>query len=385
MIPLSYNLRSLTVRKATTLATVIGIALVVFVFAAVLMLNAGIKDMLGRSGRADHAIILRQGSDAELSSSFEMGLVNNLRSKPELAQVKTNLVGELIVVATMEKAGASGISNVQLRGVTDDVYQFRPEAKIIAGRKAQPGTDEVVIGKDLRGQFKNLDLGGSVEVKKNRSVKVVGVFEAGGSSFQSEVWADADTVRATFGRPGLVSSIRAHLASPEGFDAFKTDVESDKTLGLKVVRESDYYEKQSSGLNALVIYLGIFIAVLCGLGAAIGAAITMFAAVAYRQREIGTLRALGFSRFSILLSFLVESLALALFGGTIGALVSLAMGAVKAPLLNQTTWSQMVISFHVTPGTIIGALVFAAFMGLVGGFFPAFRACRVSPVQAMRG
>jgi putative ABC transport system permease protein len=387
MVPVRYNLRSLAVRKTTTFATGLGIALVVFVLAAALMLSAGIKKTMATSGSPDTAIVLRQGSDNELGSLIEEPNVNVVLAAPGVKKegATPSGVGEVIVVAAMPKLGAIGVSNVQLRGVTDEVMKFRPEIKMVAGRAAQPGGDEVVIGERLRGRFNGLDLGQSFDIKKNRPVTVVGVFESGGSSYESEVWVDRDVLRAAYGRQGHVSSVRVHLDSASAFDGFQASVEQDKRIGLMAQRESDYYEKQSEGTSKFIGAMGTLIAVFFSMGAMIGAMITMYAAVANRQREIGTLRALGFSRLSILVSFLLEAMILALGGGVIGAIASIGMGYVHFSMMNMASWSEISFSFDPTPSILTTALVFAAAMGLFGGFFPAIRASRVSPVAAMRG
>jgi putative ABC transport system permease protein len=385
MIPIRYNVRSLAVRKTTTVATALGIALVVFVLASSLMLSAGIKKTLAVSGHPDIAIVMRKGSDAELGSVVEDPSIGLIMAAPGVTKTaKPAGVGEIVVVAAMEKLGAVGVSNVQMRGVTDDVLQFRPEVHIIEGRPAQPGTDEVIVGKQIRGRFKGVELGQSFDVKKNRPAKVVGVFAAGGSSHESEIWVDRETLRSAFGREGIVSSVRVKLESPSSFDAFQLGVESDKRMGLMAQRETAYYERQSEGTSKLVGAMGTLIAVFFSMGAMIGAMITMYAAVANRQREIGTLRALGFSRRSILASFLIESIVLALAGGLIGTLAAIGMGFVKFSMMNFASWSEIVFSFDPTPGILGFAIGFAGLMGLLGGFFPAIRAARVSPVAAMR-
>ena len=388
MIPVTYNLRNLAVRKTTTAAAALGIALVVFVIASVLMLRRGVERAMGQSGRTDNAIVLRKGSDAELSSTLEESQVGMVLATPGVKRHDQGAglgMGEVVVVITQEKIGASGISNVQVRGVTDLVMAFRPETHIIEGRAARPGTDEVVIGKRIRGRFKGVDLHESFEIRKNRQVKVVGVFEAGGSTSESEIWADLDTVRSSFGREGLVSSVRVRLESPAKFDAFQAAVEQDKQLGLTVMREDVFFQKQSEGTSKFVTILGILIAVFFSVGAMIGAMITMYASVANRQREVGVLRALGFSRFAILTSFLFESTVLALGGAVLGAICSLGMGAVHFSMLNMASWSEIVFSFTPTVGLLVYSMLVGGGMGLLGGFLPAVRAARVSPVSAMRG
>jgi putative ABC transport system permease protein len=388
MIPVAYNLRNLAVRKTTTIATAVGLGLVVFVFASSLMLAKSVEQTLGRSARADVAIVLRKGSDAEMMSGIEEQQIGLILSNADVAKRsdgKPEGVGEIVAVILLDKLGTDGISNVQVRGVPDDAMAFRPSARIIEGRPAQPGTDEAIVGKQIYQRFKGLSLGGTFELRKNRPVKVVGVFEDGSSSFESEVWADLHTVGAAFGRNGSVSSVRAKLTSPEKFAAFEASIEQNRQLGMDVMRESDYYEKQSEGTSIFIKVLGILIVVFFSVGAMIGAMITMHASIASRQREIGTLRALGFSRSSILLSFLLESVLLAGIGGAVGAAASLAMRLVKFSTINFASFSEVVFTFEPTPAIMIASVMLAVFMGLVGGFFPAVRAARMNPIQAMRG
>ncbi|MDB5216671.1 MAG: putative secreted protein [Myxococcaceae bacterium] len=386
MIPVKYNYRNLVVRKTTTIAAAFGLALVVFVVAAAQMLNNGLKKTLGRSAGDENAIVLRKGSSAEMESGIEENQVNLVLAQAAQigASKKPAGVGEVLVVILMDKLGTNGVSNVTVRGVPEDVFDFRNSAKIIEGRPAKPGSDEVVVGSGIRGRFRGLELGQTFEIKKNRPVKVVGVFADGASSFESEVWADIHTVRTAFGREGYVSSIRVRLDAASKFDAFKALVEQNRQLGLNVQREADYYEKQSEATSIFLTIISTMIAVFFSIGAMIGATITMNAQVANRQREIGTLRALGFSRRSILASFLLESVVLATIGGLVGAVASLALQFVRVPMLNAGTWSEMVFSFEPTPAIIVRAMVLAGIMGVVGGFLPAIRAARVSPIEAMR-
>ncbi len=388
MIPLQYNVRSLAVRKATTLASASGIALVVFVLASTLMLNAGIKKTMAISGKPENAIVLRMGSDAELGSVIEESSVPLILAAPGVKKDERGQpvgVGEIVVVGAMEKLGASGVTNVTIRGVTDDVMRFRPEIHLVAGRAPKVGTDEAIVGARIRGRIRGVDLDQTFDIKKNRPVKVVGVFEADGSAYESEVWVDRDLLRQAYGRQGIVSSVRVRLDSPAKFDAFRAGVENDKRLGLQALRESTFYEKQSEGAAIFVGALGTVVSVFFAIGAMIGAMITMYAAVANRQREIGTLRALGFSRSSVLVSFLLEAVLLSVIGGAIGALASLSMAFVHPSMVNPASWSEIVFSFDPTARIILEALVFAGGMGLIGGLFPAVRAARTSPLKAIRG
>jgi putative ABC transport system permease protein len=387
VIPLSYNIRNLAVRKTTSAAAGIGLALVVFVVAGVLMLSNGIRKTLGRAADPDVAVVLRKGADVELASSIEepnIGLVTATPGVAHRPDGTPDSAAELLVVVLLDKLGTNGFSNVQVRGVPEDVLKFRRHTHVVEGRAPHAGTDEVMVGRSIRGRFKGVDVGQSFDLKKNRPVTVVGVFEDQGSSFESEVWADLNTVRTGFGRDGLVSAVRVRLEGPSKFDAFKTALEQNRQLNLEATRESDYYEKQSSGITIFISGLGFVIAFFFGIGAIIGAMITMYAAVSSRQREIGTLRALGFSKTSIVMSFLAESVVLAVAGGVVGAAFAMGLAFVKFSMMNYASWSEIVIGFEPSVRSMVTAIVVAGLMGLLGGLFPAVRAARMNPVVAMR-
>jgi len=387
-IPLNYTLRSLWVRKSTTLATALGIGLVVFVLASSLMLASGIERTVGSSGKPDHAIVIRKGSENELSSSIESTAVGIILSAPGVKKSGSTPIGagEGVVVLSLSKLGLDGkFSNVQARGVTPVSQQIRSDLHIVEGRPITPGTDEAMIGVGLVGKFAGMELGQSFELKKNRPLKVVGIFDTGGSGIDSEIWLDLETLRSSFGRGGTVSSVVVQLESRAAFDGFEAAVEHDKQLGLEAQRESAYYEKQSEGTAMFIKAMGIVVAFFFSLGAMIGAMITMYAAVSQRSKEIGTLRALGFSRVAILTAFVVESFFLAIAGGLLGALASLAMGLVKLSMMNFNTWQEVTFSFDPNPQTLALSVIVGGLMGFFGGFFPAIRAARLSPIQAMRG
>lgn len=388
MIPVSYNVRSLLGRRTTSIATALGIGFVVFVIAAALMLANGLEKTLKASGSPSNGFVLRKGSDGELSSTIDLQTVGLILSSPGIKKDDKGQpigVGEVVVVIALDKAGEPGkISNVTVRGTTEFSSAVRPQVRLIDGRPPQPGTDEVMIGRSLVGRFAGLELGGQFDLKKNRPVKVVGVFEADGASYESEVWADLDTVRTSFGRESMVSSVTAMLESESKYDGFATTVENDKQLGLDAMRETEYFEKQSSGMSGFLLGLGMSFAILIGIGAVIGSMITMYGAVAQRSREIGTLRALGFSRFAILFSFLTEAVFLALAGGLIGCLAALGMSFVSFSMVNFQTWSEIIFKFTASPGILLGSLIAGAVTGLIGGLFPAIRAARMSPITAMR-
>jgi putative ABC transport system permease protein len=383
MVPFQYNLRSLLVRRVTTAATAFGIALVVFVFAATLMLGEGVDRALATAGRPDNVIILRKGSDAELSSAITNEYLGLFRGPPQVSQ-SAGVIGEIVVVITAEHSDGSGVSNVLIRGTPADGISFRPEIKIISGRAPKPGTSEVIVGKAISRRFKGIGPDDSFELRRNRPLQVVGEFSSEGSSYESEVWGDLDLIRNSLGRQAVVSSVRVRLNNPSDFDAYRQTIETDKRFSMKVMREADYYEKQSQATSRFLKGMGFTVAILFAFAAMIGAAITMNGAVANRSREIGTLRALGFSRWSILWSFLFEAIAIAVVGGAIGSLLVVLLSLVSFPVMNFQTFSEIVISFRATPAVFARALVFSGIMGVIGGLFPAIRAARVSPIEAMR-
>jgi len=388
MVPIAYSVRNLAVRKTTTAATAGGVALVVFVFACVLMLGESMRHALARSGSPDIAIVMRAGADSELSSIVSPVNMTLATGQPMIARRPGGAVdasGELVVVIALNKTGTNGgVSNVLLRGVPDGALLLHKDVRLIEGQLPRPGSDEVIVGKAIRGRFAGLEIGETIELRKGRSAKVVGAFEAGGSAYESEVWGDLDSFRNAFGRGTMVSSVRVRLSSAGAFDSFKAALESDQQVDLKAQRESEYYEKQGQSTSAFIQVLGIVIAVFFSIAAMIGAMITMYGAVANRGREIGTLRALGFSKLAILSSFLLESVVLAVVGGALGVVGAMGMSFVKFSMINYANWSELVIGFDPTVSLTITALIFSVGMGLLGGFLPALRAARLPLLDALR-
>jgi putative ABC transport system permease protein len=281
MIPIKYNVRNLIVRRATTLATALGIGLVVFVLAATLMLTEGLKKTLNHSGSRDTAIVLRKGADAELASGIGDEAVRLIQGAPGIKMAEGGtplLVGEVVAVLYQTLSNGKGKSNLLLRGVPEQVGAFRPEVTIVEGRWPKPGTTEAMVGASVRKRFVGTDLGGTPELRKNRNVEIVGVFEANGSSYESELWADIEVVREAFGRENQVSSVRVRLESPALFDGFSAAVESDKRLGLTATREPEFYEQQSENTALFITAMGSLIAIFFAVGAMIGAMITMYGA-----------------------------------------------------------------------------------------------------------
>lgn len=388
MIPIRYNLRNLAVRRTTTVATALGVGLVVFVLAAALMLTEGLQRTLSRSGHPDNAVVIRKGSDNELSSSIANTLVGQIASAPGVAKDADGrplAIGDVVTVIFVDLVGGKGRSSIVVRGVTPEGIAFRPEVKVVEGALPRPGTEEVMVGRKIARRFEGVEIGGQLELRKNRTTKIVGVFEASGSSYESEVWGDLDYVAQAFGREGMVSTVRVRLESPAVFDGFAAAVEQDKRLGFDAVPELEFYAKASESSAMLITAIGIIIAMFFSIGAMIGAMITMYGAVANRKGEIGVLRALGFSRTVILASFLSESVVLSLLGGLLGIATASMLGFVKFSMMNFQTRSEIVFQFEPTVEILVTALVFGGVMGVLGGFLPAIRAARTAPIEAMRG
>jgi putative ABC transport system permease protein len=386
MIPVAYNVRSLAARRSTTLAAALGIALVVFVFASVLMLANGIEETMRQTGSNANAIIMRKGSQAEMQSGIDEATAAILRSSPEAAATPqgTMSTAEVVILITAPRAGTAGVTNAAVRGVLPESFELRNVVKIVEGRTFTPGTDEVIVGKGIATRLAGVEVGREISLKRNRPVKVVGVFSADKSSFESEIWGDLKTIQSLFNRQGSVSSVTLRLKDPAQFDELRTRIANDPRLGLEAKREPTYYDEQSQGLSLFIKTLGLVIAVFFSIGAMIGAMITMYAQVAQRSREIGTLRALGFRRRNVLVSFLLEGILLSLVGGLLGIVAALGMSFVRFSTISFQSFSEVVFSFTPKPMILIASLAFASVMGLLGGFFPAIRASRVSPVAAMR-
>ncbi len=382
MIPLYYNRRSLFVRKVTTAASLFGIALVVFVFSTVIMLSAGIEKTLVATGYPDNAITLRKGSQAELMSGIEREAMNIMTVSPEIvSDAKGPLVtAEAVVLIVLDREGG-GISNVTVRGVGPRSLDVHAGVKLAGGRMFEHGKREIVVGQKLGGRFKSTRLGDELKLGRDKW-KVVGVLDSGGSGIDSEIWGSAEEIMVTFQRP-VFSSVTARL-KPGAFAAYQARLQGDQRLGVDVKTERQYYQDQSKNLSLFVSVLGIFVAVVFSMGAAIGAMITMYASVAARMREIGTLRAIGFSAGSVLVGFVIESIMLSLFGGAIGVALSSLMQLASFSTMNFDSFSEVVFKFHLSPGIVVASLVFSLVIGLVGGLAPAWRASRMKVVDAVR-
>jgi len=384
-IPFTYVVRNLVARRLTTALTAGGMALVVYVFATVLMLSAGLEATLVATGQDDNVLVIRRGSQTEVQSSIDRAQAGVVESLPdiEVGQDGQRLLSkEPVVLINLPKRESGKPSNVVIRGVTPTGLALRPQVRIVEGRMFRPGTAEVVAGRSIASGFRGAGLGETLRFA-SRDWAVVGVFDAGRSGFDSEIWGDAEQMLQAFRRVGF-SALLFKLADSDRFEAVKQTIESDPRLTLEAKRETRFYADQSENLSKFITYLGTTIAVIFSIGAIIGAMITMYASVASRTAEIGTLRALGFSRGSILTAFLGESLLLGLLGGAIGLAGAAFMQTLSISTTNFQTFAEVAFRFVLTPGIVAAALLFALAMGFVGGFLPAARAARLKIVDALR-
>ena len=384
-IPLSYIARNLWARKLTTVLTAGGMALVVYVFATVLMLAAGLKETLVATGEPDNVIVIRRGSQTEVQSGIDRPSAAIVETYPEIATGEDGrklISKEPVVLINLPKRETGKPSNVVIRGATPIGFALRPQVRIVEGRMFRPGTSEIVAGRAIAQGFRGAAIGETLRFAQ-RDWTVVGVFDAGRTGFNSEIWGDAEQLLQSFRRVSF-SALVFRLNDPAGLDAVKRNIESDPRLQIEAKPEQQFYSDQSEQLAKFISYLGTTISIIFSIGAIIGAMITMYASVASRTSEIGTLRALGFSRMSILVAFLLEALLLGLVGGVIGLSGASFMQMVPISTMNFQTFSEIAFTFTLTPRIIGAALAFALVMGFVGGFLPAARAARMSIVDALR-
>jgi putative ABC transport system permease protein len=384
-IPVSYIARNLFARRLTTALTAGGMALVVYVFATVLMLAAGLEKTLVSTGRDDNVIVIRRGAQTEVQSGVDRQQAAVIESLPEIAvdAGDVRLVSkEPVVLINLPKRATGKPANVVIRGVTEAGLALRSQVQIVEGRMFRPGTAEVIAGRAIADNFRGAGLGETVRLA-SRDWTVVGVFDGGRTGFDSEIWGDAEQMLQAF-RRNAFSAVIFRLADPSRFDAVKATLEDDPRLTVEAKRETKFYADQSQALANFISYLGTGISIIFSIGAIIGAMITMYASVASRTSEIGTLRALGFSRAAILAAFLGESLLLGLCGGIIGVAAASVMQAFSISTTNFQTFAEIAFSFALTPKIVVVSLVFSLVMGFVGGFLPAARAARLKIVDALR-
>jgi putative ABC transport system permease protein len=383
-IPLKYNFRNLLVRRVSTAMTAGGIALVVAVFVIVMALVAGLRATITDSGSPDNLVVLRKGATTETYSSVSIDQFNALKFLPGIRRDTAGATlasPELPVQLLFERIGG-GRENIVVRGVLPVALEVHEKVHIIAGRMFKPSVNEVIVGKGLVGRYRNCTLGSSLRFGRG-TWKVVGIFEAGGSSFESEVWADLHDVQADTRRGDYYACVRIKCAPGADKAALISRLADDPRINLDGETEVAYYQEQSAAANQLRT-LGLVVAVIMGFGAVFGAMNTMYASVAARVSEIGTLRALGFGPGAVMTSFLIESLILAVGAGVIGVILALPINGISTTFGNFLTFSTLAFNFRVTPAIVGQALLFAAAMGAMGGWLPARQAMKMSVVNALR-
>jgi putative ABC transport system permease protein len=385
-IPVIYNFRSVKARWTSAIVAVLGIAGTVGVFVAMLSLARGFKATLVSSGSADNAMVMRAGATSEMTGGVGIDAVKILQDAPGIARGADGplVTPEVVLIAPIPLISTGTDANVQIRGVSKNVLQIRNRVKIIEGRMFQPGLDEVIVGKNANKSYSGLTLGNTISLGNVRW-KVVGIFDAGGTAFDSEVWTDAHLLGPAYNRPDtFFQSVTVHLTSPESLQQFKDAVTTDPRLNVDVTREVDYYSKQSTRLTTLITVLGGLIAAIMAIGAVFGALNTMYSAVAERGREIATMRALGFGGPSVVFSFVIEALLIAFVGGLLGCLVVLPLNGLTTGAMNLQTFSHLAFAFKITPELLVKGIIFALVMGFVGGLLPAVRAATRPVAQALR-
>lgn len=387
-VPLSYSFRNLWKRRLTTTLTVSGMALVVFVFAAILMMAEGLQKTLVETGSYDNVVVIRKGSASEVMSGVDREQAAIVEM---LTQVAIGLNGqrllakEVVVLIALQKQGAdktSSHSNVVVRGIQADSIPLRPQINLVAGRLPKMGSSEVMVGSSIVKGFKGVGLQGTLTWGM-RNWTVVGIFDAGNTGFSSEIWGDVDQVMQAFRRP-VYSSLIFKLRDASEFEAAKTAIETNPRLTVEAKRETRYYLDQSEMMAKFLRILGLSLTIIFSIGAIIGAMITMYSAVATRTGEIGTMRALGFQRRNILAAFLIESLLLGFLGGCVGLFFASFMQFITVSTVNFQTFAELAFSFTLSGQIIVGSLAFSLIMGLIGGVLPAIQASRKNIVDALR-
>ena len=386
-IPLEYNVRSIIGRWPTTLVAVLGIAGTVAVFIVMLAMAQGFQATLVSGGSPGNAIVLRGGASSEMMSAITLEQARVIADAPGVARSASGeplVSAEVVVIGAFPLVATGSDANVQIRGLSPVVLDVRPNARIVEGRFFEPGLTELVVGRNVPDTYAGFEPGSVVEFGGGRWT-VVGVFDAGGSSYDSEVWCDASVLNQVFKRPeNIFQSATARLVSAESFQAFKDAVTADPRLTVDVFRETAFYAEQSRAVSTIIRVLGFIVAIVMGVGAVFAALNTMYSAIASRSAEIATLKALGFSPASVVISFVAESIVIALAGGIVGSLAALPFNGFTTGTINWSSFSYLAFSFRVTPEIVASGLVFSLLMGIVGGLPPALRAARLPIIVALR-
>jgi ABC-type lipoprotein release transport system permease subunit len=384
-IPISYNVRSVFARPVSTLTTMVGIGFTVAILIGALALAAGFQQALIQTGRDDNVLVLRRSADSEISSGLSRDAVNVIRAWPGIATAPDGrplVSAEVVVLTNKPRLGQPGSSNLTVRGIDPEAAAFRDQVKVTEGRMFSPGADEIVVGRRIVPRFAGLRIGDRIRFGQ-RDFRVVGHFTAGGSGFESEVWGDNKVLMPVF-RGDVFQSVTFRMQDPARFEAIRSALEHDPRLGVDAHRESEYYRSQSELLATVIRVAGVFIVIIMAVGAVFGAMNTMYAAIGARTREIATLLILGFSPGAVLVSFMIESVFLALLGGLLGCLIALPINGMVTSTTNFSSFSELAFAFRVTGTALLTGMVFAGVLGVVGGFLPALRAARQPLAAALR-
>ena len=385
-LPLSYNLRNVRVRWQVTLLAIGGIALVVAVFAVLMSMSEGFKAALRSTGRTDNAMIVQRGSASELTSAVPLDDRNKIVVDERIArdsQGRSLASWEWVVVIGLNRLSDGMPANITLRAVTPRAFDVRGGIDVVDGRSFTPGLDEVIVGRKLLARIEGMHVGGTVKYQQ-KSFDIVGIFESQGGAFESEIWGDYDTFGAIFQRGAGSNSLVVRMKDPAAIPELDRWIRDQPQMQLQALEERQYYEEQAGALAMILRSLATFVAFVMGVGAVFGAMNTMYAIVAARTREIGTLRALGFSRRSILVSFLIESVLLSFVGGVLGCLLAFPMNGFSTATGQTQSFSEIAFSFQITPEIVLIGLTFAVVMGIIGGLLPALRGARLPITTALR-
>jgi len=385
-LPLHYNVRNVRVRWQVTLLAVGGIALVIAVFAVLMSMSEGFKAALRSTGRPDNAIVVQRGSGSELTSGVPLADRNMLAVDERVARDASGqplASWEQVIVIGLPRIRDGQPANVTLRAVTERAFEVRGGIRVVEGRSFTPGLDEVIVGRKLTKRISSLAIGQHVKYQQ-KQFAIVGLFESEGAAFESEIWGDYDTFSAIFQRGGSSNSLVLRMKDPAAIPELDRFVRAQPQMQLQALSEQRYYEEQAGPLARVLNGLASFVAFVMGIGAVFGAINTMYAIVASRTREIGTLRALGFSRRAILASFLIESVILALVGGAIGCLLAFPMNGFSTGTGQTQSFSEIAFNFQITPGIVLRGMIFAVVMGVLGGLLPALRGSRMPITSALR-
>ena len=375
------NLRNIGSRWDSSSVIVVGIGGVVGVLVGILSIATGFSAALESTALDDRALVLRAGSSGEMNSNMGIGELN-LVTRLDGIRLAT---GELYVVADVPKRDTGTDANLVVRGVQQDAFDVRPEVRVVEGRRFEPGRNELIVGSGAAREFANMEVGGQIDIR-NAEWTVVGVFDADGSAYESEIWTDLPMAQTTFRRAGTVNSVRVRVDDPARMQELAKRIEDDPRLDLQLVSEAEFYSAQSEGLSGIITGFGYAVAVIMAIGAVFAALNTMYTAVSLRTVEIATLRALGFGSVPVVISVMIEALALALVGGVLGAaIVYFVMDGNSASTLNNASFSQVAFEWQVTPELLSLGVTWAIVLGLIGGLFPAVRAARLPITTALRG